>query len=156
MHRSIVGAAGLLFLLVAPSMSAQVNHAERRAELLNQDRAAEERARSGKFVDVLSELFAAQGVYLSSGQLGRGPAGARAWLQRDSLNATSSAQWTVLRSDVSADGRDGYTYGYFDTIRANGDTLPGRYHAYWRRSDAGRWELLAFTRARRGPGPKTL
>jgi len=157
MQRAHVAAVGLLLLAAGESIGAQVNHAERRAELLRQDRDAEARARSGNFVEVLSELFAPQGVYLTSGaELARGPTGARAWLSRDSLNARSTAQWTVLRHDVSADGRDGYTYGYFDTIRSAGDTLLGRYHAYWRRSDDGRWQLLAFTRARRGSGAKTL
>ena len=86
----------------------------------------------------------------------RGPAAVRAWLLRDSLNAASTARWTILRLDVSADGGDGYTYGYFDTIRPSGDTVHGRYHAYWRRAGDGQWEILAFSRGARPRGAPTL
>ena len=118
-------------------------------------RAAAAKMSAGSFVTPLSELFAPSGIYISSQALSlRGPAAARAWLERDSLNVRSTARWTLLRHDVSADGRDGYSYGYLDVIRPNGDTLPGKYHAYWRR-DGGRWQLLAFFRGRRMPGPIT-
>lgn len=113
-------------------------------------------ARRGDFVGALSGLFAPDGVLLAPfPELGRGPAAARATLQRDSLNARSSARWTVLRHDVSADGRDGYTYGYLDVVRPSGAVVEGRYHAYWRRTGAGRWQILAMTRARRASGAPT-
>jgi len=126
----------------------------RRDELLEASRALATRMASGEFVTPLSEAFAPLGVYVNPGPLSaRGPAAARAWLERDTLNGRSTARWTALRHDVSADGRDGYTYGYFDVIRPLGDTLPGKYHAYWRRNTAGRWQILAFSRSRRAPGP---
>jgi ketosteroid isomerase-like protein len=61
-----------------------------------------------------------------------------------------------LHHDVSADGRDGFTYGYFDVIRPAGDTLPGRYHAYWRRDASDAWRILVFQRGRREAGPLTV
>jgi len=125
-----------------------------RAALLRTSRDAESRARTGNFVDALSALFDSGGVYVTSTTtLAKGPAGARAWLARDTLNAQSSAMWNVLRADVSADGRDGFTYGYFDVVRAAGDTAYGKYHAYWRRGQDGAWRILAFSRGRRAPGP---
>jgi ketosteroid isomerase-like protein len=128
----------------------------RRAELIAAVSAAGGRMGAGEFVTPFSTLFAPLGVYVSSAPLSeRGPASARAWLERDTLNAKSTARWTALRADVSADGRDGYTYGYFDVIRPSGDTLPGRYHAYWRRGDSGTWQILAFSRGRRAPGAIT-
>jgi ketosteroid isomerase-like protein len=127
-----------------------------RAELARVFRAAATRMATGEFVTPLSSLFAPTGVYISSEPLSeRGPTAARAWLQRDSLNVRSIARWTIVRHDVSADGRDGYSYGYLDVIRPNGDTLPGKYHAYWRRNASGAWQLLAFFRGRRAPGPIT-
>lgn len=117
---------------------------------------AGERSRTVGFAALLSAWFAPEGVHVANGPvLFRGPAGALAWLQRDTLNATSSARWSVLRAGVSADGRDAYTYGYVDVIRAQGDTLPGKFHAYWRRSDTGTWQILAFSRGRRAAGPMT-
>jgi len=125
-----------------------------RAELARAFRAAAARMTTGEFVTPLASLFAPTGVYINSDPLSsRGPAAARAWLERDSLNPRSTARWTIVRHDVSADGRDGYSYGYLDVIRPNGDTLPGKYHAYWRRNASGSWQLLAFSRGRRVAGP---
>ena len=127
-----------------------------RAELARAFRVAASKMATGELVTPLASLFAPTGVYISSEPLSsRGPAAARAWLERDSLNARSTARWTIVRHDVSGDGRDGYSYGYLDVVRPNGDTLPGKYHAYWRRSVGGTWQLLAFSRGRRAPGPIT-
>ena len=63
------------------------------------------------------------------------------------------AEPQIHRTLDRSDGRDGYTYGYFDVIRPLGDTLPGKYHAYWRRNAAGDWQILAFSRSRRALGP---
>jgi ketosteroid isomerase-like protein len=149
--------AGLLLsigCLATPGPVCGQAPAQRRAELLQQAHAAGELARNSSFVAALAARFAPAGVHLAPGAgLFRGPSGARAWLERDTLNTRSVARWTVLRHDVSADGRDGYTYGYFDVIRPSGDSLPGKYHAYWRRSEAGQWQILAFARGRRAPGP---
>jgi ketosteroid isomerase-like protein len=132
----------------------QADLAPRRDELRATIAAAATRMANGEFVTPLSEAFAATGVYVATTPLSaRGPANARAWLVRDTLNALSRARWTVVRHEVSADGRDGYAYGYFDVIRASGDTLFGRYHSYWRRETDGVWRMLAFSRGRRAAGP---
>jgi ketosteroid isomerase-like protein len=141
---------------VSTAMERGVDLNARRSELAEANRAAQVRTAAGRFIDGFTSLFAPGGIYVTAGPLpGRGPEQARSFLNRDTLNATSAARWTVLRSDVSADGRDAYTYGYFDVVHAAGDTVPGRYHAYWRRSDAGHWQILAFTRAQRAPGART-
>ena len=144
---------GLLALCTSSPATSQTP-AERRTELLAQVAEAATRAAAGDFVTVLTGLFASQGIYLSNTpELLRGPSGARTWIERDSLATRSRARWTVVRGDVSADGRDGYTYGYFDVIHPAGDTVYLKYQAYWRRSASGRWEILAFSRGRRAPGP---
>lgn len=141
---------------VIPSGGATIRNDTARAALERAFHATAMRMASGEFVTPLASLFAPTGVYISSAPLSaRGPVAARAWLERDSLNTRSIARWTLVRHDVSADGRDGYSYGYLDVIRPNGDTLPGKYHAYWRRDQGGTWQLLAFSRARRAPGPIT-
>jgi ketosteroid isomerase-like protein len=128
--------------------------AERRAELLETHRVASLRAAGGDLIGALSGVFDARGFFSgAASEPGRGPAAAAAYLRRDTLNATSRALWTVLRSDVSAVGRDGYTYGYLDVIRSNGDTVPGAFHAYWRRGVNGAWKVLAMARQRRQSGP---
>src|SRR5215211_6017853 len=125
----------------------------RRSELMQMHEQTAARA-ARDFIGAISSVIAPQGFYTAALlQLGKGPAAARAFLERDTLNGRSRALWTVVRLDVSADGDDGYSYGYLDLVRPNGDTLPGAYKAYWRRTPQGQWQALAFSRGRRERGP---
>lgn len=136
------------------STGTTANLAERRSELTEAHRRAAAQVARGDVVGGLVGTMAPDGIYVAAlRELGKGPGPARTFMLRDSLITTSRAVWTVVRLDVSADGRDGYSYGYFDVIRANGDTVPGGYQAYWRRSDNGEWQTLALRRGRRANGP---
>lgn len=129
----------------------------RKAELADAHRRAAAQVARGDVVGGLVGTMAPDGIYVAAlRELGRGPDAARTFMLRDTLIATSRALWTVVRLDVSADGRDGYSYGYFDVIRANGDTVPGGYQAYWRRNDSGEWKTLALRRGRRASGPTNM
>ena len=121
----------------------------RRAELRDAISEVGVQLRDESFPEALSRAFGPEGFFTSAALDARGPGAARAWLMRDTLNAASHAALRALFVDVSADGEDGYAYGYLDVIRASGDTAPGEFHGYWRRSTAGRWEILALARGRR-------
>jgi len=124
--------------------------AERRAELFKRAAVSED---DGYLTSTLPRLFAEQGLMLTAGPLDdRGPAGVARVLGRDTLNATTRARMATIGGDISADGMDGFTYGYVDARRANGDSLLAWYHAYWRRGKSGQWEILAMARRRRPPG----
>ncbi|MDB4908837.1 MAG: hypothetical protein JWO05_3621 [Gemmatimonadetes bacterium] len=133
----------------APQPLAGLDVELRRTELREAISSVNAQLRLAPFPDVLSAAFAPNGFFASAALDSRGPAAARAWLLRDTLNATSHAELRALFVDVSADGDDGYAYGYLDVVRASGDTAPGEFHGYWRRSLAGRWEILAIGRGRR-------
>lgn len=140
----------LLNLPSAPDLST------RRAELRRAHDALIARAAAGDFVGAISDAIAPEGFYGAAvSTAGTGPAATRAFLERDSLNGKSRALVVIVRLDVSADGNDGYSYGYLDVIRPNGDTLPGAFKAYWRRGRDGQWRTLCFGRGRRAPGPLT-
>ena len=148
-----------LILLAAPTPSRTsatiraCDLAERRSSLLRRAAIAPS---AGVVTSVLPQMFAAKGFLLAPGPISaRGPASVAQILERDSLNATSRLRVTTVGADVSRDGTDGFTYGYFDTFRANGDSLVGWYHAYWRREDSGDWRILALARRRRPPGEMT-
>jgi ketosteroid isomerase-like protein len=145
-----------------PSSNRAAPVSDPRDEFLKQV-AAIERAVSEKasFVEATAGAFAPSGLFAGAGAASqRGPAGARAWLARDSMNLTSRGRWHTVFGDVSDDGRDGYTFGYLDVFRASGDSALGTFHAYWRRSNEGRWQILAMGRARRdatrSPTPHSL
>ena len=148
-----------LFLISspAPSKTPAINRAcdlaEQRAALLRRATIAPS---AGVVTSVLPSLFAAKGFLLAPGPISdRGPASVRQSLERDSLNATSRLRVTTVGGGLSRAGTDGFTYGYFDTFRANGDSIVGWYHAYWRRDDGGDWRILALARRRRPPGDMT-
>lgn len=132
-----------------------VDLARARNELLVVNRDASARSSTGKFIETFPELFDSSGLYNVPPIAIRGPAAVRGRLTSDTVYSGPRASWTVLHHGVSADGRDGFTYGYFDVVKQNGDSLPGRYHAYWRRDAHGQWRILAFSRGPRQPGPLT-
>jgi ketosteroid isomerase-like protein len=143
------------------SITSGPQSADPRAEFLEQSAAIGRAAWETSFVEATANAFAPTGFFAGAGASAqRGAAGARAWLARDSANLTSRARWNTVFADVSDDGRDGYTFGYLDVFRANGDSALGTFHAYWRRSDDGQWKILAMARARRdasrSPTPHTL
>ena len=133
-----------------------------REELLKQVAALESAAwQKSSFVEATANAFAPTGFFAGAGAASeRGPVGARKWLARDTTNLTSRGRWHTVFGDVSDDGRDGYTFGYLDVFRASGDSALGTFHAYWRRSNEGRWEILVMARARRDasrtPTPHSL
>ena len=130
--------------------------AARRAELQAANERLATQLAAGDVIGGISGAIAPEGLYVSAIlTLGKGPAAARTFLQRDTLNPTSRGKWSVVRLDVSADGNDGYSYGYLDVYRANGDTLPGAFKAYWRRDASGNWQALALGRGRREKGALT-
>jgi ketosteroid isomerase-like protein len=131
--------------------SAGVVPASSRDELLAQIYQNEaSAARPQNFVPALAGAFAPTGFFTTAGPSSpRGEEGARLWLGRDTANAHSRARWWTVFADVSDDGRDGYSFGYLDVLRANGDSMPGEFHAYWRRQADGSWRILAMSRGRR-------
>ncbi|HYW32354.1 MAG TPA: hypothetical protein VE869_12660, partial [Gemmatimonas sp.] len=145
--RLILAPALLVLASVAPPLRAQpVELAQRRSELLRTVQRADSQMRNGSFAAAIAPLFAPNGIYSANLKTDlRGASGARTFWSRDTLNARSTGRWIVIRHDVSADGRDGYTYGLFDVVRPSGDTLPGGFHAYWRRTDDGQWQILAMS-----------
>ena len=134
---------------------ASVDLASRRAELSSvHEQLGAQGARD--FIGSVTGVIASDGFYSAAvATVGKGPAAARTFLLRDTLNVRSVALWSVVRLDVSADGNDGYSYGYLDVVRPDGDTLPGAFKVYWRRDVSGRWMALALGRSRRERGPKT-
>jgi len=142
----------LILLAAAQAAMAPCDLVDRRDALLKQATLDE---RSGDILTALPALFARDGIYIGTGALTyRGPEGAKAWLSRDTLNATTKVRMTTVGGDVSSNGEDGFTYGYLDGVRANGDLAPAWYHAYWRR-EGDNWRIVALARRRRPPGATT-
>lgn len=122
------------------------------AELLAADRTFSAASAHTTMLDGLTAMMAADVIMPVPGRgFADGTAAVRAEFARDTLNATSRAEWTPIRCGVSADGTHGFTYGFITVRRADGSAVPGKYLAYWVKGADG-WRVAAYKRTRRAPG----
>lgn len=153
MMAAVMLAAGCADVPVAgpgvQAASAQANASPRvdlraaRAALLAADRAHSDAADAQGFVDGLTSAFTDDVYFLrETAPVLQGREAVRAYLASTPL-ATARLNWTALRSDVSADGTHGYTYGGGVYTRANGTTLYTRTISYWR-NEGGVWKVAAM------------
>lgn len=137
----------------APSAAPAVDLRTARSELLAADRTNASAAASMSLIDALVAPLTSDAVFLAPGDsIARGPAQARDALAKNADNATAKWSWTTIRSDVSADGTRGYTYGYSEAKLANGTITPGKFVAYWIKQPNGAWRIGAFKRVLRAAG----
>lgn len=67
-------------------------------------------------------------------------------------NTTSHYGWTPVRVGVSADGQQGFTFGYGTVRGSDGPATPVKYLTYWVKSPEG-WRAVAFKRGRAPSAP---
>jgi hypothetical protein len=121
-------------------------------ELLAADRAFSTASARTTLVPGLTAMMAPGVIMPVPGRaFADGVSAVRDELARDTLNATSRAQWTPVRGGISADGLHGFTFGYLTVHRAHGTVVPGKYLAYWVKGADG-WRVAGYKRARRPEG----
>lgn len=154
--RATAGAALLLSLAAAAIGARQASPRAALDDLLIADVAFAAAATTRDLPTALGAMFAPDVVLPVPGL---GFANSRdealAALRRDSLNASSKVIWSPVRGGISADGRQGFTFGYITTIRADGTRIPGKYLAYWVKRPEG-WRVAAYKRGRRPEGDVSL
>jgi hypothetical protein len=121
-------------------------------ELLAADRSASSASAKTTLIAGLTAMFA-QDVVMQAPGVGfaRGLAAATEALKANADNATAKVDWIPVRAGVSADGLQGFTFGYMTLHRADGTTSPLKYLAYWVKRD-GRWQVAAYKRRLRAAG----
>lgn len=60
-------------------------------------------------------------------------------------------KWAPIRIGVSADGNQGFSFGFMDQQQSDGTTLGYKYLAYWQRKDED-WKVIAWKRGKRADG----
>lgn len=124
--------------------------------LIAADRAFAEASEKTDLVSGLAAMFDADLVMpLPGGQFAMGPAAAAEAMRANPANTGAKAEWTPVRGGVSADGQQGFTFGFMTTTRASGEVQPGKYLAYWIRRPEG-WRVAAYKRVGREPGDVSL
>lgn len=70
-------------------------------------------------------------------------------------NAHATVEWTPIRAGISADGTQGFTFGYMTMRDSGGVVSPLKYLAYWVKQPAG-WRVAAYKRSRRPVGEVSM
>lgn len=121
-------------------------------ELIAADIAASAASAKTTVIPGLTAMFA-QDVIMQAPGVGfaRGIAAATDALKANPDNAAGKLDWTPIRAGVSADGIQGFTFGYMTLHKADGSTVPVKYLSYWVKRD-GRWQVAAYRRRVRPAG----
>jgi hypothetical protein len=143
--------AALILLLAAPAARAQSAQANAES-LLAADRAfAAAAAQAATPADALAAMFDADIVT---------PGGPNLTIGRDAVLAafraapawqSGNVSWRPVRGGVSADGSQGFTYGYLTVTAGDPARRERKYLAYWVRRPEG-WRVAAYRQIPLQPG----
>jgi len=116
-------------------------------ELLATDSAFAESGKSLPVVDALAPMFAEDVEMPAPGGFIMGRDSVLKALRANPVNATANFRWTPVRVGVSADGRQGFTFGYGTLVRPDTEPTPVKYLTYWVKGSGG-WQAAAYKRGR--------
>jgi hypothetical protein len=102
-------------------------------------------------IDKLSSAFSDEIHFFAANQHVHGKDLSRKLLATNPANLTATIEWAPRSGGVSADGTNGYTFGFALQRSSDGKVLPMKYVAYWLKQRDG-WHMLAFKRAPRPSG----
>jgi hypothetical protein len=120
--------------------------------LLAADRGFSAAGSNAVLVDALAPMFDADVIMpLPTGTFAKGKDAALAALRANPSNSVAHATWAPVRAGISADGRQGFTYGFMTIREAGKPDRRAKYLTYWvRRADG--WRAAAYKRAGGGEG----
>jgi len=125
-------------------------------ELLSVDRAYSAASAKIDLVSGISAMFAADvAMAIPGGKMSASAAEAVEALRAVPDNARSRAEWTPVRGGISADGLQGYTWGYMTITKPDNTTAPAKYLSYWVKRPEG-WRVVAYRRRLRPAGEVSL
>jgi ketosteroid isomerase-like protein len=150
----VIAAIGCASAVQARSIAA--TPAQVADELLAADRAFSEASAKTDLISGLSAMFASDVTMpIPGGVFANSKDEAVAALKTNPANATSKAAWTPVRAGVSADGLQGFTFGYITTTKSDGTNVNGKYLSYWVKGSQG-WRVAAYKRSQRAAGEPSM
>jgi ketosteroid isomerase-like protein len=133
----------------------RVDRVAERAALAAADRALEQATETGGMVNGFTAHFADSAALLPPrSTLIRGHSAMQEYLRASPLLA--SMRWQNVRTDVSADGRAGYTLGFGTATGRDGTPLHARIIAFWRKQANGNWKVEALVPALNPEAPRPV
>jgi hypothetical protein len=125
-------------------------------ELLAADRAFSAASAKTDLVSGLSAMFAPDvAMPVPGSKFSVNAVEAVAALRANPDNAKSRTDWTPAGGGISADGQQGYTWGFMVVRRPDGSAAALKYLSYWVKRPEG-WRVAAFKRRGRPDGPASL
>ncbi len=125
-------------------------------KLLATDRAYSVASAKTDLVSGISAMFASDvAMAVPGGKFSASAGEAVAALRAVPDNARSRAEWIPVRGGISADGLQGYTWGYMTIWKPDNTTTPAKYLSYWVKGSEG-WRVVAYRRRPRPPGEVSL
>lgn len=116
------------------------------AELMAADESFARASAKTDLIGGLSAMFAPDvAMPMPGGKFSSSASEAVAALRANPDNARSRIEWVPGRAGISADGLQGYTWGYMTLIKADGTRTPLKYLSYWTKTPAG-WRVVAYKR----------
>lgn len=151
MIRPFRAALALLLLIAAPA-AAQTPQAALDA-LLAADRAfSAAAAQAPSVVDGLAPMLDAEvSVPIPGAGIVTGRDAVLAAYRANPAFREGHATWTPIRGGISADGTQGFTYGYLSITSGDPARRDRKYLAYWVRRPEG-WRAVAYRQIPRAPG----
>lgn len=126
------------------------------AGLLAADRAFSAASARTDVVNGLSAMFDEKVVMgLPTGSFARTKTEAIVALRGNPANLVSRAEWTPVRGGISADGQQGFTFGYMTISEEGKPARLAKYLSYWVKRSEG-WRVAAYKRAPRPEGEVSL
>lgn len=151
MNRSLIRLAALILLLAAPAARAQTPQQNADA-LLAADRAfSAAAANAATPADAVAAMFDADVVTSGGPDLAIGRDAVLARFRAAPAWQSGTVSWRPIRGGVSADGTQGFTYGYLDVTAGNPAARARKYLAYWVYRPEG-WRVVAYRQIPLQPG----
>lgn len=120
--------------------------------LLEADRNFSRAAARKPAIDALAAMYADDVMVPVPGDgFARGKAKAIEAMKLNADNLTSRLEWAPIRGGISADGTQGFTFGFMTQTKADGSRVPLKYLAYWVKGPDG-WRVAAYRRRPRPEG----
>jgi ketosteroid isomerase-like protein len=122
-------------------------------ELLAADRAfSAAGAAKANVIDALTPMFTSDVIIPQpGGKFAHGVEESITALKANPDNTTAKAEWTPIRGGISADGTQGFTFGYMTLHKPDGTSVPLKYMSYWMKTASG-WKVAVYKRSRRPEG----
>jgi hypothetical protein len=136
----------------APAPAAPTTPSAAIAELLNADRQFSADGEDDNIADSIGAMMASDAMMPTpQGKFAKGKDAIIAALKANPANATATAEWAPVRGGISADGLQGFTYGFMTIHIPDQPDRRAKYLSYWVKQSAG-WRVRGYKRAASPPG----